>query len=225
MSKKEDRFEGLIAIVGNPGKGKTYFLQKKALEYKKRGYLVVLGHCGWSIEGAIHFETREELLGVHLDPALTTKRIAVFVDELNDLFPARDWSKTEKKFRDYFALYRHGGVGVFYYTTQSIDDVEKVVRSKTEFVWQCGFLRPLRLFYHILWSKADFEKMEQNIPGKYRSYGRSNFFAKNLGSGYNAYARYDIVSKLHEQLEGIQDFVQKESVKLSWLQEMRARRA
>lgn len=201
MKKKIEtkRFEGLTAIVGNPGKGKTYFLQKLALEYLKKGYIVVLVNCGWSINGAIMIEEAEEILSIYVNPNQREERIAMFTDEANALFPARDWARTSKDNRDYFAMFRHAGVVAFYYCTQSFGDVENIVRSKTEFVWKCGFLRPLRLFYHRKYSKSDYEKMESGQIGKYAPYKVSLFFARKLKTNYDTYARYERVTQLSQQ--------------------------
>lgn len=205
MAKKIEPkfFEGINAIIGNPGKGKTYLLQKLALEYNKKGYIVVLMNCGWTLEGAVHIELSSDLLGVYLNPSEREERIAVFVDEANSLWPSRDWAKTDKKELDYFAMFRHAGISAFYYTTQGFDDVETKLRSKTEFIWKCGFMRPLRLFYHRKFSKTDYIKMEGNPLIKAKPYGIRLFFARTLATSYNTYARYDKVSSLADQLQDI----------------------
>ena len=194
------RFEGLTAIVGNPGKGKTYFLQKLALKYLKQGYIVVLVNCGWDIEGAITIDSPKDLLGIYLNPNQRKERIALFTDEANSLFPSRDWAKTAQDSRDYFAMFRHAGVVAFFYCTQSFGDVELLVRSKTEFVWECGFVRPLKLFHHRSFSKSDYEKKSAGQVGKYKPYGATMFFARTLrGASYDTYARFDKVASLAKQ--------------------------
>lgn len=201
MKVETKRFEGLVCIHGNPGKGKTYFLQKLALEYKRKGYIVVLLGCGWSLEGAIEIDQAEEIGGIYLNPNVHKERIAIFCDEANSIFPARDWAKTSKDNRDYFAMFRHAGVTNFFYTTQDWEDVEKILRSKTEFVWTCGFIRPIKLFYHRKFAKGDFLKMHSSIQGaKATPYGVQMFFAKPLkGTNYNTYARFEKVSSMFPQ--------------------------
>ena len=155
------KVEGLIGIVGIPGKGKTYFLQKLDLEYRAKGYVVVLENCQWTLDGAIHFDTEDELLGIYLDPVTYNERLAVFVDEAQALWPSREWSKTKKDIRDWFAMFRHGGIVAFYYTTQSLGDIELMIRAKTQFIWSCGFIWGLRLFHHTMFAKVEFEKARQ----------------------------------------------------------------
>lgn len=203
------RFEGLVCIHGNPGKGKTYFLQKLALQYYKDGYVCVLLGCGWSIDGAIHIDLSEELNGIYLDPKNYKARIAIFCDEANSIFPARDWSHTSKESRDYFAMFRHAGVTNFFYTTQDWEDVEKILRSKTEFVWQCGFIRPFRLFYHRKFAKGDFLKIHsQVLNARAKPYAVTMFFAKSLkGTNYDTYARFDKIASLAPQNPDIIDYL------------------
>jgi len=212
MKVETKRFEGLTCIHGNPGKGKTYFLQKLALDYQKKGYLIVLLACGWSIKGAVEIFDSDELGGIYLNPNEHKERIAVFCDEANSVFPARDWAKTTKESRDYFAMFRHAGVAVFFYTTQDWEDTEKLIRSKTEFVWTCGFIRPLRLFYHRKFAKGDFLKLHSQLqnPKGCSPYAVTMFFAKALkGTDYNTYARYDLISSLCPQNVDIIAFLNK----------------
>ncbi|EHQ88449.1 zonular occludens toxin domain-containing protein [Desulfosporosinus youngiae] len=216
MSKTNHRakkVEGLIGIVGIPGKGKTYFLQKLALQYKAKGYLVVLGNCQWTLEGAIHFNTEEELLGIYLDPVTYDERLAVFVDEAQALWPSREWSKTKKDIRDWFAMFRHGGVVAFYYTTQSLGDIELMIRAKTQFIWSCGYIWGLKLFHHTMYAKAEFEKQDNGQTIKPFVYARNWFFARDLKTNYNTYACYERIKKLGQQNQQISKLLNENSAR------------
>jgi len=122
----------ITAIVGLPGAGKTLFSVYLAQKYLKSGCQVA---SNFRIQGCYYCYNVLDLIiwvasGHPKDLGYKT-RIAI-VDELNNLFNSRDWSKLDPRIRLALSQHRKAGEGNnLIYTSQSFGFADLYFRSLT----------------------------------------------------------------------------------------------
>lgn len=113
----------LIFIFGRKGCGKTTFIQKYALRYKKKGYTV---YSNTPVTGGIYLYDPTKIGQLQFEP-----NSVVFLDEVSTIFHNRDFKSMKKDTRDFFAYLRHRKIR-FYCFSQTFNNTDKVIRDQCD---------------------------------------------------------------------------------------------
>lgn len=111
----------LIMVFGKKGAGKTTYLTKLALTYRRSGWPV---YSTEYIPGTYHIEP-EQIGYVHLP-----ERSVLLVDEVGMIYDNRDYKNFKKEVRDWFKLQRHRKV-IVYLFSQTFD-IDLKLRNLTD---------------------------------------------------------------------------------------------
>lgn len=114
----------LYMIFGKKGSGKTTYLCKIALRYKKKGYTVYTNVQDMCIDGVRIIDP--ETLGEFVPEPMS----CVLLDEVGMLYDNRNFKNFRPEVRDFFKLQRHYKV-VVYLASQSFD-IDKKLRDLTD---------------------------------------------------------------------------------------------
>lgn len=134
---------GLYMIFGKKGSGKSSYLCKIALKYKKRGYQVYTNMTEMMIPEVRVIEPDD--LGKFIPPP----KSCIILDEVGILYDNRNYKQFKPEVRDFFKLQRHYKC-VVYLASQSFD-VDKKIRDLTDkmyllsgfYPW-ASLIRPVR---------------------------------------------------------------------------------
>lgn len=162
-------------FTGLAGSGKTYYLSKIGLDAIKKGRPV---YANFTLKGANKFRQLQETFNVRSG--------VILVDEINLVCPSRWWSKFPPELAYYWSQTRKMKLDI-YYTAQSLERVDKIIREISNFAW---YMRK----FPFGWYRASCYTPETINKEKRICYA-SNWFRidKKLASNYNTYEILDIV--------------------------------
>lgn len=133
--KKPFRLFGIYGFVGDVGSGKTmsmvYHLQKLRKKYGNKIYITTNFYYD---DEDFHFSTYEDLLTVRDKP------LVVAWDEIQNEFPARDFSKFPPALTTLLTQNRKMRGVRIYWTAQRCMHVDKYFRDLTNKIYFCGTL-------------------------------------------------------------------------------------
>lgn len=124
----------LYMIFGKKGSGKSSYLCKLALYYKKMGYSVYTNMLDCTIPGIRLIDPSK------LGDYVPEPRSCVLLDEVGMLYDNRDYKSFRPAVRDFFKLQRHYNT-VVYLASQSFD-VDKKLRDLTDRMYLVNSLFP-----------------------------------------------------------------------------------
>lgn len=128
-------------LLGRKGAGKTSYMVKLMLLYKKRGWTIYTDLKGVNIPGVRIFDLKS------LKDCSPPPRSAVFLDEVGLSMDNRQYASFSTGLRDWYALQRHYKCVVF--INSQAFDVDKKVRDRVDnflFLQKIGplsFIRPI----------------------------------------------------------------------------------
>lgn len=114
----------LYMIFGKKGSGKSTYLCKLALFYRKKGYAVYTNMQDMNIDGVRIIKAED------LGRCVPDKRSVVLLDEVGMLYDNRDFKNFKPEVRDFFKLQRHYNC-VVYLASQTFD-IDKKLRDLTD---------------------------------------------------------------------------------------------
>jgi hypothetical protein len=178
--------------IGIPGAGKTLSMTVRAFKHRNQyaeiitNYSLDFPECKAKI---VRFTDADELLGMLstcLDAADEKKRL-VLLDEVHLIFDARMWANVPPEFLRILAQPRKAGLDM-YYTAQHESQVEKRLRTVTNWLWLCrswgkdfNFVNDTPI---VFWAKC-FDAFEFRNP-RARDYGSRVYrFKKKWGHLYD----------------------------------------
>lgn len=170
-------------FVGLPGSGKTYLLAKQGLDDIKNGKEV---YANFHLKGAKHFSSLTQIIAIIKKRLQTGQNmnITVLIDEINLSFPSRMWNKVPGWVLYFWSQTRKFGCDI-YYTSQSINRIDKVIREVSNFVW---IIKPFFFGIHIgiCVLPEDTEKSKRDVIDR-------KFFRirKEVFENYNTYEILD----------------------------------
>lgn len=180
----------VIAIVGRTGSGKTLFLTKIGLASLKRSQEV---YSNYGLAGSYHLPFN--LLG-------GVYGSVVLIDEAGVWFNARKWQNFPeeiglllKQNRKLLGDVSLGSSAGFFYTAQSFTDVDKNLRSITDWVYTCFKFPFLRLFAYRRFRPADFDDIGM-VKQKAHSWGFGLYFGRKRY--FRAYDTFALVERSPE---------------------------
>ena len=114
----------LYMVFGKKGSGKSTFLVKKALEYKKKGYIIYTNMDDLTIDNVRHI--KEDDLG----PYVPEENSVILWDEAGMKFDNRNFKQFKPETRDFFKLQRHYKCIV--YLASQTWDIDVKLRNLTD---------------------------------------------------------------------------------------------
>lgn len=114
----------LTFLFGRKGAGKSSFMVKMMLAYKKRGWMIYTDLKGVNIPGVRIFDIRS------LELCSPPPKSAVFLDEVGLTMDNRAYKTFSTGLRDWYALQRHYKCRVF--VNSQAFDVDKKVRDRVD---------------------------------------------------------------------------------------------
>jgi hypothetical protein len=139
LPKPGKAYQGVTALTGMPGSGKTYSLAQIGLEALGRGERVYC-NAGFDLEGCEVYSSMQELIDLE-GPAV------ILIDEAPLYFNARKWQEFPDGFLYRLTQIRKDGFQL-YYTSISWEMVDVNLRRMTFWVWECESLTSKRFRRH-----------------------------------------------------------------------------
>jgi len=188
----------IYAVVGKPGKGKSYFLARKSKEFLEQGIDVysnieidetklLLKHKRklWTQKiipfGKLYFWQSLEDFRFIIGPAI------VLLDEAGAYFEPREWAKFSIEDRVKFQQHRKQKLDI-YLTVQSFGRVDNVIRQLTATIFQVNKFGKLFIV-------NKFEPEEIELKKRTSKGTEFFFFNKNIASAYDTYATVNLREK------------------------------
>lgn len=154
-------------VFGKKGSGKSTFLIRKMLYYKKKGYVIYTNMSDCNLPGIRLINPSD------LGNFVPCSDSVLFLDEVGMLYDNRNFKNFKPEVRDFFKLQRHYKV-ICYLASQTFD-IDKKLRDLTDemyLVSSVGYVhslvRPIRKTVALVESTADSEsRISENL--KFRS--------------------------------------------------------
>ncbi len=128
----------LYLVFGKKGSGKSSYLTKLALQYRKKGFRVYSNMPDLAIPGARYFDVQK------LGDFVPEVDSILLIDEVGMIWDNRNFKNFKPSVRDFFKLQRHYKV-IVYMASQTFD-VDKKLRDLTDGMYlQSNFLRVFSL--------------------------------------------------------------------------------
>lgn len=132
----------LYMIFGKKGSGKSSYLAKLALKYKRKHYNVYTNMDDLSISGIRFIDAKT------LGEFVPESNSVILLDEVGMLYDNRNYKEFKPAVRDFFKLQRHYKC-IVYLASQSFD-IDKKLRDLTDEMYLCtcvsgiyGIIRPI----------------------------------------------------------------------------------
>lgn len=125
----------LYMIFGKKGSGKSSYLTKLALRYKKRGWLVYTNMADMQVPGTRLIDASK------LGDYVPEHHSVILLDEVGMLYDNRNYKDFKPSVRDFFKLQRHHKC-IVYLASQSYD-IDKKLRDLTDEMYLCTSVGPL----------------------------------------------------------------------------------
>lgn len=153
----------LYMIFGKKGSGKSTYLVKLALDYKKKGYKVYTNMVEMMVSGVRKF--KEDDLGTFVPE----EKSVILWDEAGMKFDNRQFKNFPVEKRDFFKLQRHYKV-IVYLASQSFD-IDKKLRDLTDKMYLVNnvgivysLIRPIKKSVTLTESTSDAEsRIAENL--------------------------------------------------------------
>lgn len=155
----------LTFIFGKKGAGKSSYMVKQMIKYKKAGWSIYTDLKGVNIDGVKVFDIHD------LEFCSPPPRSAVFLDEVGLSMDNREYKSFSNGLRDWYALQRHYKCRVF--VNSQAFDVDKKVRDRVdEFVFLNKIFGCVTLVRPIIQSVKPNDMTQPNcdspVSSKYR---------------------------------------------------------
>lgn len=117
----------LYMVFGKKGSGKSTFLVRQAIRYKKRGWTVYTNMRDMHVSGIRYFDEK------NLGDFIPDPKSVILIDEAGTIWDARSYKTFKESTRDYFKYQRHYH-NVVYLASQTFD-VDKKLRDLTDHMY------------------------------------------------------------------------------------------
>jgi len=164
-------------FTGLPGAGKTYEMTRIALKYIKKGVDV---YANYSILGARKYDNLLDLLNI--------RQGVILVDEINLICPSRAWEALPVELYQLWSHERKFGL-MIYWTAQSVNRVDKIIREITHYVYDCKKL-PIKGFAIRKYEPQDLMKDELRRPRAFSF--KLKLFRKKTFLQYNTFEGIEV---------------------------------
>lgn len=153
----------LFFVFGKKGSGKSTYLVKQALKYKKKGFIIYTNMADMCIPGVRYIDV--DLLGKFVPEADS----ALFIDEVGMIWDSRNFKAFKPEVRDFFKLQRHYRVVCF--LASQTWDIDKKLRDLTDrmylitnFATVFSLVRPVRRKIVVTEATSDSEsRISENL--------------------------------------------------------------